>query len=95
MSAYLIVMTEVTEPNAFADYVARSAEPMAAHGAKYLARGGRTVTLEGEAATTRNTVIEFPSLEAAERWYNSPEYQDVKGLRDGAANMRLFVVEGL
>jgi uncharacterized protein (DUF1330 family) len=39
-------------------------------------------------------LIEFPSLEAAEAYYNSPEYQDAKAARDGAADARFIAVEG-
>jgi uncharacterized protein (DUF1330 family) len=40
-------------------------------------------------------MLEFPDLETAKRWYDSPEYQEVRKLRDGAANLRMVAVEGL
>jgi uncharacterized protein (DUF1330 family) len=29
------------------------------------------------------------------RWYDSPEYQAVKQLREGAANLRMVAVQGV
>ena len=43
------------------------------YGGKFLARGGKTVTLEGPPAKNRVVVIEFPSLEKAEEFYRSAE----------------------
>jgi uncharacterized protein (DUF1330 family) len=40
-------------------------------------------------------VLEFPDLEAAQRWYDSPAYQDAKRLREGAAKLRMVAVQGL
>jgi len=40
-------------------------------------------------------ILEFPDLEAAKQWYESPGYQEVKTLREGAANLRMVAVEGL
>ena len=51
--------------------------------------------LEGDWDPARLVVLEFPDLEAAKRWYDSPQYQDAKRLREGAANLRMVAVQGL
>ena len=60
-----------------------------------MARGGELEVLEGDWQPPRLVVLEFDDLEAARRWYRSPEYEEAKRLREGAATMRLVAVEGL
>ncbi len=90
----IIALVDVTDPDAFQAYGAKATAAVAKHGGRYIARGGRTISLEGDPAPQRVVVIEFPSLEAAETYYNSPEYQDAKAARDGAATARFIAVEG-
>jgi uncharacterized protein (DUF1330 family) len=40
-------------------------------------------------------LLEFPDLEAAKRFYESPEYQEAKRLREGAADFNIVAVEGV
>jgi uncharacterized protein (DUF1330 family) len=40
-------------------------------------------------------VLEFEDLEAAKRWYDSPEYREAKRLREDAATLQAVAVEGL
>ena len=51
--------------------------------------------LEGDWNPTRLVVLEFEDLEAAKRFYDSPEYQAAKKLREGAANLNMVAVEGI
>jgi uncharacterized protein (DUF1330 family) len=57
-------------------------------------RGGKTVTLEGQEEKRRVVVIEFPSFELAQAFYESEEYQQAKKLRSGAAIGTFIVAEG-
>ncbi|NNG04727.1 MAG: DUF1330 domain-containing protein [Inquilinus sp.] len=95
MVAYIIAQVDVTDIDQYKQYAARTPAVVAAHGGRFIARGGRTVVLEGEADNRRVVVIEFPSLERAEAFYNSPEYQEAKALRIGAADGRFIAVEGV
>ena len=51
-------------------------------------------TLEGDWQPKRVTVLEFPSLEQARRWYNSEEYRGPKALRCKTATSKMILVEG-
>ena len=51
-------------------------------------------SLEGQWPHARFVVIEFPSREAAERWYGSPEYQKIIGLRHNSSVGNLIIAEG-
>jgi len=63
-------------------------------GGRFLARGGRSTTLEGPPAPGRVVVIEFPSYERAQAFYNSPEYVAARKVRAGAAKAQFVLVEG-
>jgi uncharacterized protein (DUF1330 family) len=92
--AYIVVQIDVTNPQQYAEYTRRSPGIIAKFGGRFVARGGRAVTLEGPPARGRVVVVEFPSFDRAREFYNSPEYQAAKKLRDGAANAQFILVEG-
>jgi uncharacterized protein (DUF1330 family) len=94
MTAYWIAHVTVTDPAAYQGYQALAPAAFAAHGARFLARGGAHEVLEGP-ALDRHVVIEFPTLAAAKACYHSPEYQAAKARRDGAAVAHVVIVEGL
>ncbi len=85
----------VTKPEPYEEYKKRTPAALAKYGGKFLARGGRTEVLEGEEPYARAVVIEFPNMEQAIACYRSSEYQEAKGFRDGAADARIVVVEGV
>jgi uncharacterized protein (DUF1330 family) len=95
MPAYVIVETDVKDPEQYERY--KEASPDAVHGGggRFVVRGGELAVLEGDWSPSRLVMLEFPDLEAATRWYDSPEYQEVRKLREGAANLRMVAVQGL
>lgn len=94
MSAYWIARVNVLDKDAFAEYAKRAGPAIVKHGGRFLARGGKFVTLEGK-EYARNVVIEFASLEQALTCYNSPEYQEARTFRQGATEGVIGIVEGL
>jgi uncharacterized protein (DUF1330 family) len=95
MPAYVIVQGVVTDAEQFEHYKPASGPTVTAAGGRYIVRGGTAVSLEGGAPPERTTILEFPTMEAAQAWYRSTEYQAARALRDGAAEMRLYVVDGV
>jgi len=93
--AYLLVQSDVTNADQYAVYAKTTPPTVEKYGGRFLARGGRNITLEGPKAPPRVVVIEFPSFEAAQAFYNSPEYTASRKLRAGAATMQFVAVEGL
>jgi uncharacterized protein (DUF1330 family) len=93
--AYLLVQVDVTDAARFQEYGKHSPDLVAKFGGRYLARAGRTVTLEGPPARARVVVIEFPSLARAQAFYDSPEYVAARKLREGAGEAQFVVVEGV
>ena len=95
MPAYVIIETDIHDPEQYERYKAASPAAVAAGDGRFLARGGELAVLEGDWDPPRIVVLEFPDLETAKRWYESPGYQEAKQLRDGAANLRMVAVEGV
>jgi len=95
MVAYMIARVKVTDPEQYENYKALSPGAIAAHGGKFIARGGETATLEGDDDGRRVVIVEFPSLEAIKTFYDSPEYLEARAARDGAADGHFIAVEGL
>lgn len=91
--AYWIASVNVHDPERYKDYVSTAAPAFERHGARFLARGGTFVNLEGE-VRPRNVVIEFASLDQARACYNSDEYQAAKAIRQTCADANMVIVEG-
>jgi uncharacterized protein (DUF1330 family) len=95
MVAYIVVDCEVLDPAKYEEYKKLAPEAIAKHGGKYLARGGQTAMLEGDWRPNRIVILEFPTLEAARRFYTSVEYTAARRARAGAAKMEIIAVEGV
>jgi uncharacterized protein (DUF1330 family) len=95
MPAYIIARIEVTDWDRYAEYIKATPAVIARYGGKFVVRGGRIVTLEGEPESRRLVVIEFPNLEKAQEFFKSPEYSKVKELRSGAAIGQFLAVDGV
>jgi uncharacterized protein (DUF1330 family) len=91
---YVVVNANVTDPEKYAGYAPLAAKAIEAFGGRYLARGGKSETLEGS-SFPRGVVLEFESYENAVKWYHSAEYQAARDRRQGAAELNMMVVEGL
>ena len=95
MPAYVIVETDVTDPEQYEQYKAASPAAIAAGGGRFLVRGGELAVLEGDWQPSRIVVLEFDDLAAAKRWYESEAYQEAKKLRAGAASFRAIAGQGV
>jgi uncharacterized protein (DUF1330 family) len=95
MPAYVIVETNVTDQEQYEHYRDAAPASIAAHGGRYLVRGGELAVFEGDWNPSRVVVLEFPDLETAKRWYASDEYGDARKLRDGAAKFHMVAVDGI
>ena len=95
MSAFIIVDIEVLDPGPYEDYKRMASASIAAHGGRYIARGGETEVLDGTWTPRRLVILEFDSVEQAKAWRNSPDYAEAKKVRDTCARMNMIVVQGL
>lgn len=95
MSAYWISRSKIIDPVEYKKYTDRVPEILAQYGGKVLTRGGKYRTLEGDALFERFVVIEFDSMDAAVRCFESPEYRAAAAFRRaGAGQVELTIAEG-
>jgi uncharacterized protein (DUF1330 family) len=90
---YWIGHIDVTDPEGYKEYVVADMMPFGKFHGRFLVRGGRREVTEGN-VRSRTVVLEFPSYDTALACYRSPDYQEVKTLRDGRCVVDLVIVEG-
>lgn len=95
MPAYVIIETDVHDPEQYQRYKDAAPVTVAAEGGRFLARGGELAVLEGDWDPRRLVILEFEDLETARRWYDSDGYGEAKLLRESAATLRMVAVESL
>ena len=94
MPAYIIADIEVTDPQGYEEYRARVPAVIAAHGGRYVVRGGAVELLEGHWPLKRCAVLEFKDMAAVRAFWNSPEYRPLRDIRERTAKSRIVAVEG-
>jgi uncharacterized protein (DUF1330 family) len=95
MPAYLIADLTVTDPDAFRKYQEAVPAIIAAHGGRYLVRGGASRVLEGHWEPGRLVVLEFPDPERAEAFWTSEDYARIADWRQQASLSNIVLVEGV
>ncbi len=94
MSAYVIVVIDIEDPDLYEDYKSQVPATLERFGGRYLARGGPVEILEGNWRPKRLVVLAFDSVAQAKRWWSSDEYAKLKALRQAAAKTSMIVAEG-
>ena len=94
MSAYVIGDIEVTDAAVYEDYRRQVAATVQKYGGRFVVRGGKVEALEGGWSPKRVVLLEFPSMEQAQKWYRSSEYAPLIALRQRASRGKLVLVEG-
>jgi uncharacterized protein (DUF1330 family) len=94
MKGYIIVDVNITDPQQYEDYKKLTPASLLPYEGKFVARGGKTETLEGDWKPGRIVVLEFPSLEKAKAWWSSDGYAPAKAIRQAASITKMIMVEG-
>ena len=95
MSAYVIVNIDVQDAELFAEYRTKVPAFVQKYGGEYLARGGKTVVMEGDWTPQRLIIFRFPDIASAQAMLDDPEYQPLKELRLRAARTQMVAIEGI
>jgi uncharacterized protein (DUF1330 family) len=95
MSAYVISDLDIQDASQLQDYVRLVPPTLEAYGGRYVVRRGQLQTLEGQWRSRDLVIVEFPTVALARRWYESPEYQEVKERYFKGATRNLVLVEGV
>ncbi len=94
MAAFVVVQAlEITDPAGMSRYAQIVGQTIEQHGGRVVA-GRQAQVLEGELHPLSMFVIEFPSQEHVQRWYDSEAYREPKALRQRSSRMNLFAVPG-
>lgn len=94
MPAYILGKVTVHDPVEYNKYMAGFMDAFAPFGGRVLVATENAEVLEGEWPRTRTVVLEFPSMESAKRWYQSPSYQAIAQHRFKAAKSDLVLAAG-
>lgn len=96
MPAYMIVTAAIHDRDAFVSGYGAAAAALIPHfGGQYLLRGPGAECLEGEWGDGASMVIsKWPDREAAKAFWNSPEYAEVRKLREGLADVQVLLIDG-
>ena len=92
--AYVIAAETISDEAGFAQYRPAVPPTVSPFGGKFIVRGGNFTSLEGTWPHPRLVIIEFPSRDAAEGWYNSPAYQEIISLRHKSSVGNLNIIDG-
>lgn len=95
MTAYVIVDIDVHDPAGYDEYKRLAPAAIELYGGKYLARGGRTETLEGDWSPSRLVILQFENSEQAKKWLNSEEYREARAMRHRTAKSQMVVIDGV
>jgi uncharacterized protein (DUF1330 family) len=94
MSAYLVLMATIKDPETYTKYTAQTPRLVNKYGGRFLARGGEIETIEGDTFNDRLVILEFPSRKAIHDLFDDPEYQTVAEFRKASSEARIIAVDG-
>ena len=94
MKGYVVcVYKNIANEEKLKEYAIKARNAVEKFKGKFLIRGGRSSSNEGE-KSPRTVVIEFPSFDDAKAFYQSKEYQEAHSILKGFAERQHQIVEG-
>jgi uncharacterized protein (DUF1330 family) len=95
MPAYVIVEIDIVDPVGYDEYKNLAGTTVEKYGGRYIVRGGKVETLEGDWSPKRIVVLEFESTQRAKEWLNCEEYREPRKMRHRTARTKMILVEGI
>lgn len=93
MGALMVIQADITNLEQFIEYSKRAPALVAKYGGRYRCMRGEVEQLEGEADTRKLVISEWPSMDAAREFWHSDEYAELKAVREGAADIQVYIAE--
>ena len=94
MKGYVVcVYKSINDENALKNYAIKAKIAVEKYKGKFLIRGGKKITTEGE-ESPRTVVIEFPTFKETEKFFYSREYQEAHSILEGAVVRHHQIIEG-
>ena len=91
---WIAVYEKIENTETLKKYAVKATAAISKYSGKFLVRGGKNITLEGN-KSPRTVIVEFPSFEDAEKCYNSGEYQEAHDILKGSVKRNLQIIEGV
>ena len=91
---WISVYEKIENTETLKKYAVKATEAIGKYSGKFLVRGGKNITLEGN-QSPRTVIVEFPTFEEAKKCYNSDEYQEAYKILKGSVKRNLQIVEGI
>ncbi|MCM1981638.1 DUF1330 domain-containing protein [Lyngbya confervoides] len=95
MSVFMVIEADIQDEDRFSAYASATLKLVIQFGGRYRVLGGSKTFLEGNWGKTKVVISEWPSMEAAEAFWNSEEYAEIKKLRSGIADCKVMLAETL
>jgi uncharacterized protein (DUF1330 family) len=96
MTAYILVDTKISDPEAYETYKAQARPIAEKYGGIYRTRGGDMDVVESDLWTpTRLVLIEFPDMQSAKDFVKCPEYAPIQAIRHANAECTLAILDGV
>ena len=94
MKGYVVTVYKIIkDEDILKNYAVKAREAIEIYKGKFLVRGGKKITTEGD-ESPRTIVIEFPSFAEAETFFYSKEYQDAHSILKGTVERHHQIIEG-
>ena len=91
---WLSVYEKIESMETLKKYAVKATTAIGKYSGKFLVRGGKNITLEGN-QSPRTVIVEFPSFENAKKCYNSGEYQEALSILKDSVKRNLQIIEGI
>lgn len=91
--ALMLIEADITDMERFREYTLAIIPIVQRFGGRYVVMRGARADLEGDWGQTRIVVSEWPSMQVAQDFWNSPEYREAVKLREGTGTFRVTLLE--
>ena len=91
---WIAVYEKIENMETLKKYAVKATTAIDKYSGKFLVRGGKNITLEGN-PSPRTVIVEFPTVDEEEKCYNSDEYQEAYSILKGSVKRNLQIIEGI
>ena len=90
----MAVYEEINDPELLKKYAEKASVALRKYSGKIIIRGGKSECKEGK-PSPRTVIIEFSSINDAEIFYKSHEYQEAKKILGNSIKRNYQIIEGV
>ena len=91
---WIAVYEKIENMETLKKYAVKATTAIGKYSGKFIVRGGKNITLEGN-QSPRTVIVEFLTFADAERCYNSDEYQEAHSILKDSVRRNLQIIEGV